>query len=348
MKISIKKPATRLAAKPGYSYSVDRDGISQGSLATYLECRERARLSQLLGWTSGNVGLPLVLGSIGHEYLDWWHKNLGLDHAKQEAAINHGYDVVVGEIPEKQKTTQFKDDLLEDFAIIKPLLHAYSHQYRKIDTAVEWVGSEDEFRFMVDGTPVRGKIDGAFRPGKGKSVRLLESKFKARWSEDAMTDWLPLDLQTGMYITATKHDPALRDRLKLRKGEAVKMFRYDVIRKPQLRRKKEERITDFADRVKEDLRLRPEHYFHRWDVELTEKDLSRHEERIFKLVREYRLWALWHTEAGRNEKEPVWTSAACEGRFSVCPYLAVCARDDYGSLRKRDRPFPELSAPKPA
>jgi hypothetical protein len=330
-------------ARP-YEYEVDVDGVTQGNLTTYLECRERARLAIIEGWTSGGVSMPLVLGSIGHEFLDWWH------HSKtdkgMEEAIQSGYQKVVGEIPVKQLTTAVKDMLEEDFAILKRLLMAYAKNYQKIDRKVEWVGSEDEFMFRVDGTPVRGKIDGAFRSGTSNPVRLLESKFKARWSEEAMTDWLPLDLQTGMYITAMKYDEKLRDKLKLRKGEFPKSFRYDVIRKPQLRKRKDESIKDFASRVEEDLRVRPEHYFNRWDVELTKQDLERQEAKIFKLVREFRTWAYTHQEARRQKRakpETIWTSAACEGKYSICPFLPVCAREDYNSLRMRERPHAELA-----
>ena len=345
MKIPAKKKFG-LPRRAGYEYHVDRDGVSQGALATYLECRERARLSQILGWTSAAPSMPLILGSIGHEFLDWWHKEGTLERDEQECAVTRAVQTVLKELSPKQMTTGFKDELDEDLAIIRELLFAYARRHAKVDRAVDWICSEDEFLFRVDGTPVRGKIDGGFRSGKGKTARMLESKFKARWSEEAMTDWLPLDIQTGMYITAMKHDHELRDRLKLRKGEVVRSFRYDVTRKPQLRRRKEERTVEFTQRVAEDLRVRPEHYFHRWDVELTDADLQRHEERVFKLVREYRAWAYNHQAAlaaGTARPDPVWTSAACEGRFSTCPYLPACARMDFNGLRQRERPYPELS-----
>lgn len=348
MKIPPKKKVVLPKSAPTYTYHVDRDGVTQGVLATYLECRERARLSVLEGLSSAAPSMPLVLGSIGHEFLDWWHQpgKKHLDRYAQEGAINAAYDKIVGTIPPKSLTTGFKDELTEDFVVIKQLLYAYAVKYKVIDRAVDWCGAEDEFCFHVDGTPVRGKIDGAFRSGKSKSVRLLESKFKARWSEDAMTDWLPLDLQTGMYITAIAYDEKLRDRLKLKKGEVVRSFRYDVSRKPQLRRRKDERLPDFVQRVEEDLRVRPDHYFHRWDVELTDADLKRHEQRILRLVREFRVWAYHHHEAKRNNldgPEVIWTSAACEGRFSTCPYLGICARGDKGAMKVRDRPFMELT-----
>src|SRR5262245_7596432 len=72
LRLVAKKTLARVTSALGIDpkfYDPERDGVTQGLLATFKNCREAARLS-LLGWTSSRVGPSLIFGTIVHAALE--------------------------------------------------------------------------------------------------------------------------------------------------------------------------------------------------------------------------------------------------------------------------------------
>ena len=129
------------------------------------------------------------------------------------------------------------------------------------------IASEERFEFthaLPDGRSIKlyGYCDGVL--SLGKEVALLENKTKSR-IDDKLANYIPYDLQTGIYQLAIRQQYGV---------EANKIL-YNVIRKPELRQKPGESNESFIERYEKDLAERPEHYFKRLNILLRPKDLDK-------------------------------------------------------------------------
>jgi hypothetical protein len=326
------------AKKPGYSYDPRKDGVSQSMLQTYIDCRQKAYLNIIKGWSPKGASYPLIYGDISHGALERALRMVMVGKFKKVNQILQSVDQFVTEAhaawleANPNAETAAKDMAEESKAILRQLLPVYWMKWGKKDLETEWTKVETVFKVplkMADGTevPLVGKYDGVYTRN-GKSC-LFETKNKSRWS-DQLIDLLPLDLQLGTYLTA----------LSLIEKKEPSLVTYNILRRPSERRKKDETLLGFASRIAENARKDDEHFFVRFPIELTTDEKTVHKKRIQLLVQEFYTWWL---EACEFEKGDVrWNSNHCENKYGTCQNLRICSRNDFTGHEVKSAAHPEL------
>jgi len=328
---------------PSSFYDPERDGITYSLLSTFKTCREKARLV-LNGWTSTGNSLGLTFGSLAHGILQHIYNDVRAGRLTEMPSAKY----VTKKCREveaiwKQENPLADADSLVNLEFSMILLEAsmpYYFKYWIKDFKLDWERVEQEFKIPIElehpipGRPsmktfLRGKIDGSFAAKESRRPVLLETKTRSRLGEHGesnLADILPHELQVNLYLLylwwADKVLP-----------EGVM---YNIIRRPNFQRKRNESILKFARRVAADIQLRPEYYFIRLHMYVEKKDLERQELEIRDLAADFIMW--WHGYAGHYKN-----SNACEDKYGTCGFLPVCSRGDYTGLFKRDRVFRELA-----
>ncbi len=331
MKLKLK------SKKPAYFYDPTVHGISQSMIGQWQECREKSRLNLVLGLTPVGVSVPFTYGSLSHGVIERCYVDTQVgkikkldDKYKNLAKWMQGSETEW--LEEHPKLTTADSDMKEEcIAILLEVLPRYFKRWHEEDMAVKWTHVEDKFEVpivMPDGKTVNlvGRFDGVFM--KRKKQWLLETKNKQRWNE-RMMDYLPLDLQLGVYLTAlaatTQEDPH---------GVC-----YNLVRRPAERRGKKESLVQFAKRIAENIVKDPNHYFQRLEIELTRAEKDEARIRTKMLVVSFYNW--WKS-CKLDQRDLMWNSGACDGKYGVCSNLQICAHGDRTSHYVRAHASPEL------
>lgn len=322
-------------------YVMEEDGVTFSLLATFSECREKAKL-YLDGWSSKRSGLAIVFGSIMHWLLQHIYDDIRIGKLRHVPAPKSKYlTALLDEVEALWKVEHpIPDaDSLEHFELTMLLVEAviplYCHHWHGDDfSKIQWQGTETVFGIPITvkdkagrshATVLRGKRDADFKYAGKKSIRLFETKTKSRISEDVLSDVLHYERQTAIYLSA------LRRETKTDPGGVL----LNIIRRPALRQKVKETLPAFAARIVEDIQARAEWYFLRLEMRVDRTDLDRNDDEIEQLIADFILWHIG--EAGHYKN-----SGACENKYGTCQYLGACARNDFGGLFKRDVVFREL------
>jgi hypothetical protein len=171
--------------------------------------------------------------------------------------------------------------------------------------------------------------DGRFRD-KNNGRWHIEHKNYSIVNEEVLSQHLAFDFQNLFY--------ALADIIEF--GKPLKGVLYNIIRKPQIRKKDD--LQSLAIDLRNKLTKEPDHYFVRyeipypiWEIEEFKKDLMyqlgelEYQLKICKKIPELTLRRFYKNES------------ACEGRFT-CDYLGACSSCHLNGYRIRKNLFPEL------
>jgi hypothetical protein len=291
---------------------LSRVGLSQSLILAFDECR-RKFLFKANGYRPLDKKDKYLFGSVFHEALDKTYNGKFKTWVKFEEFFREKKMHEFATVNEQQVEL--------DFALCEIMLEAYIEYYPEDFTDKKFDGVEEEFEIMFEGAKLRGKKDGRFYIDKKRWM--MEHKTKSRYNEDALMLVLSFDFQNLMYILADETEYQ----------EPIAGTLYNVIRKPQLRKGKTETLVEFCERVREDVKKRPEWYFTRWEVPYTRKDKER-----FKHELKQKLSAIELAVAqGSFYKCP----KACTGMYT-CEYLPSCAANAFINLEKKTDIFPEL------
>lgn len=156
-------------------------------------------------------------------------------------------------------------------AIVTGLLNGYRWYWR--DDKIDYLTREQEFTFPVRWqddlrasrvTTAAGKIDAIIKLPDGR-LAVMEYKTCSARLDPESDYWLRLriDQQISHYMLGAR---AL--------GYDVETVLYDVIRRPTIRVKKTESPAQFADRLYQDIKQRPEYYFCRREIPRLTADLD--------------------------------------------------------------------------
>lgn len=320
-------------------YDPERDGVTYSVLESFRACRERARLG-LRGLTSSKISTGMVFGTVAHSTLQTVYDDLR-HHRLPPGIPAPPYVKKVLKATEtawKLENPRASADTIQSLEFSMTLADAVMPRYFQYwaddFSKVKWLEIEKEFRIPVVvkapwhpkkkiSTFVRGKMDGNFL--QAKDLWLLETKTKAHITEEIIADLLPHELQVGIYTWAMGH----------LHGRLPKGVRYNIIRRPGLRQKQSESVGQFALRCAEDVRVRPDWYFVRLDMEITQQDQNKFLGEFRDLLQDFLGW--WYGAYGHYKN-----SGQCENKYGTCHFLAVCGRKDYIGLYKRDTVFREL------
>jgi hypothetical protein len=271
----VKKPKTPLWKGP------EEDGLTQSLFGAFLVCRERFRLKVVEGLTTASeFNHALEFGQMWHtceeavaseevwlEPLLNYSKTLLKKYPLQREQIGHWYNVC---------KLQFQ-----------LYLEHYSKQKerRKIQPLLQEESFEVPYLLPSGRTVLmRGKWDRVDIVGSGakKFIRLGEHKTKGQINDQQIERQLSFDLQTMYYLTA------LDTYTTTKKLPKVRGILYNVVRRPlsggkgSIRRHKGtkknpqgESLEAFYGRLGAIIGEAPEEFFYRWDVEISEADITK-------------------------------------------------------------------------
>lgn len=315
-----------------FRYSLQKDGITQGLLSTWLQCRQKAKYS-IEGWSSRYASMGLTYGTIGHAVLEKAYTDIQskkITSIPSEEKIRYYISGIEKQWhAENPRADKKALEYLELSCLIaEATLPLYFEYWVKDLKEIKWISLEHEFKIPYitsrgDETILRGKMDGVFT--NPKKIWLFESKFKSHLDEGDLMDTLPFDFQVLFYLNA----------LILLKKIQPSGFLYNVVRRIGLRQGVKESITKFAKRCVEDIRKRPEFYFIRREVSVSSEEMNAFKVELDGLICDFIDWMKGKIPHYKN-------TGSCLDKYGRCTYLNICAGIGYGAYVKREKMYREL------
>jgi len=329
-------------------YSPYVDGVTQSLLGSWMNCRMHSR-NTLKGYRLKRPNDAFLYGSCTHYLhemlIDKIIYNIKKNESNSEIYFRNLTNIklwVAEHLRNFAKTypdyrlfePQKAEDLCSDAAVI---FCYYIKSQIKILEKLKWIKAEHKFNvpFNANGPgnyptekPIilRGMIDGVFRNPKTNKLWLLETKTKSRMNEDTLMDTLMADFQSFVYMIAI-HELY---------GEYPAGVLYNVLRKPCLRRKKDESIDSFGKRIEEDVNVRTGFYFVQFNISVNSTDIQNFEIEFRRILSEFVRW--WE-----NGDQFEWKNREyCENKYGCCPFLSLCTHGDTSGYRISEL-FPELA-----
>jgi len=284
------------------AYNLDydkREPLTYSLMSLLLNCPRAYYYRTVLGYERRKTE-TLELGTAFHKGIEEGSPSAAVDYLEEEAniydqyqqnelivlkAIAHG--MVAGAL--KYWDHESEESIPEgEFAI--PIINpASGHPSRKYYLTGKW----DEVK----------KVDGRWR--------LTEYKTMGQTPNEAFADKLLLDTQITLYWYAAQRYNDID----------IEEIQYRVARKPSIRQRKDETIRDYASRIIEDYRLRPEFYFYEETIYRTSEDLEEFERHLWSTVQ------LLNT-LERGEFWPQNTSRCHLWYGKACDYMPLCLQEE--------------------
>lgn len=332
---------------------IEVDGITQGALATWLTCPMKATLSLKHGLSGPKYQDALDFGTIVHGNLEllygWYWEQI------QTGSLPNSKDILSTalyfldtqelawhkDIAESGGSAVYAESSELNFKIAAATLEHYYRQWDADFNSVEWVSLEKQFRVPYSSEriigylgrnelPVRGKIDGIFKSKKGsRGIWLFETKTKGSIEDPSLISRIIFDLQTGLYSWAVRQ----------LYGEHPVGLVYNLIRRPQLRRKSNESINDFVKRTYDDIGDRIDEYFRRLEVTFTINDVVKFEHDLDQIICGF---VQWYFGDGPNYRNATQCGITVGNFTRTCEFLNGCANDHWDRFRTKERIYPEL------
>lgn len=319
-------------------WDLDRDGLTYSLLSKFVVCPERFRLAAVEGYSESGLRKALEFGNAFHHALEKSPQPYAKSVMDYQRKLLEGTSI---------HPTQ-REELEILMAQVEGVLHGYERIWATDHASMQFIHREQVFDvpYQLDMQPgvrtirLRGKWDGVYREAKDfNRPWLFETKTKSDIDSDGLQRTLPQDLQTMLYVTTL--ETVLR--------EPIAGVLYNVIRRPSIYVRKGESIQQYANRLKEDVILRPNFYYHRFVVTLEQGDVVDWRKRCFDPL--LRHVVRWWDSVKKNPFDP-WASPYHYRRpFGIYDGLADGRRGDYfdyfttgsmSGLRRTHTVFPEL------
>jgi RecB family exonuclease len=295
-------------------FNLAKQGISYTLLSTWLECRQKA-LYYMQGIKPVRLQMPLVFGSLFHSLLELVYKDgeftlLSQEDARGAALIEvRKYAKKYGDAWSEKELTNW-EILVAQIIVLFP---AYISFYADEDDCV-WEEVESKFSIPFKGFLLTGRLDGVYQLADD-SYWVMDTKVKGRIDGVAIDSTLSRDMQMHFYMLAAKQIF----------GVTPGGICQNVVRRPQLRRKKTETLGTYSGRIAEHIEEDPAHYFKRFEYATTEQDLLAFEKELIEMLCDFKSWV-------RKQKVRLF-GQPCHSRYGLCPFVPLCydGRDDlYG------------------
>jgi len=302
-------------------YNAEQDGVTQGLLACWMTCRQKARYV-CEHWSRKRSALDnTTFGSLTHEALSRMYR---VEDVPSEDVVTDIVNKVIREF-EAEYMHRAKASEVEELEILginmEQVLLAYVRRWASDWEGDQWVDTELSFRVKVVGIPVQGKIDGVVR--RGTKWWVFETKTRSQIADNIVRQ-LAVDFQSQVYGYA----------LEGIRGKRPAGVLYNVVRNPGLKAGKGN-LGGFAERLRADIDSRPDWYFRRFEVVGDKADQAAFAENLKVVLGEFSLWA-----AGQS---PCWRNyAACFSSWFPCDYLDLCSTGNTAGYVQREHLFPEL------
>lgn len=319
-------------------YSYASHGITQSVLKTWLSCRRKSELS-LEGWSSSKQSYALIYGTIVHGVLERIYRLIqkeGITKIPSDDLIKRTVKRVEKEWLKENPTKDYMTlEVLDECCLMAEVIlpEYFKFWWKKEYKKIEWKNLEQEFKIPYitkkgDKTFIRGKKDGVYALAKSaikKAVKLFETKTKSQVNVAKLIEILWFEFQVNLYFWAIKKTY----------GVHPAGVTYNIIRKTSLKRKANESKLDYGKRLRKDVASRPEFYFIRLEISVSEKDMKIFENELEGMVQEFIDWRKGKLVTYKN-------TSSCEDKYGMCPYVEVCSKKDYSNLVKRKVVFKEL------
>lgn len=343
------------------------DGVTQGLLARFLQCRERFRIYVIDGLRQRDTFNPrLEFGNMWHvmeeDYsrepsvegfekalLDYCRK-LSNRYPSQQDQIEHWYGMAKAMFPEY--VCHYADN--PDVKSKVPLMQEQSFDVKYKLTSgrvVRLRGKWDAVDLIKDW----GDLDNAPKPG----IYIQENKTKSTIDQAKVERQLRFDLQTMFYLVALKtqyytNEPSARNNWSMKNGvclldHPICGVRYNVIRRPA-----HKTVSSAMTKLRSDmLACRADEWFARWPVEVSAEDIERFKQQTLNPVLEQlcQWWDVvkhgneaWHFRSGIHFRTPyMGYNPLGEGGFGeVDDYMET---GNSVGLEHVKTVFPELEEP---
>ena len=305
-------------------FDIVNQGISQGDLAMFMECREKMRW-KLLGFMPKEPSFPLTFGTVVHDVIELVSEDVRTKKIRgipKESYVK-SHTVAVERRWKKEyprASAKALQDLELSLLFAEAVMPTYFQYWHEDLAQMNWLSLESFFDMpyvLPDGrkTRLKGRFDGFFE--KKGMLWLSEHKTKSRIEEGNLIDILPFDLQTNLYIHVLR-----RTVKRLPHGTL-----YDIIRRPGLKQGKGEPMAKFAKRCADDVKERPDWYFIQFEIRITSREMDKWDLELQDLIKDFYDW--WEGKAG-HYRNP----GACETKYGRCPMLDACAGRTERYIRK--------------
>ena len=323
--ISKKKAETPLSMIIPESYSLRVQGITQSLISSFLQCRQKF-VYAINRMSSPKKAERTLFGNIVHFALSILYKQKNFSIAMLSQAITD-----YRALNQIELSALDKKKVERDFAVAEVVMTAYLSFYCKDWTEMKDREPEKEVEVTLhneDGSghaicKCRCKIDGRYRD-KSKAKWLLETKTKGRISEESLVKRLAFDPQNLFYLMCDRLDT----------GEEAAGVLYNIIRNPQIKQKQDETMQQFCERLRADIKLRPEFYFIRFEIPYTSTDKKRFEKHVYEIILDIDRLVKGENKVYRN-------CYSCDSPYE-CEFLDACASNSFAGYQQKEKIFSEL------
>jgi hypothetical protein len=279
----------RAISKPTEALWKLEDGITYSALSKWIDCREQFALQWIDGLTPKKISVPLEFGSVMH---------YGLEHQFCGQAPQQVINTITSQYRSHRSKTITgsgeRDTLDYILGLAEIVYPQYCDFWHYDDHNINWIEREAKFKLNYEfpthegqrQVTLRGMRDGIYSYGTVYGV--FETKTKSKIIEKDIIANLHADMQTMMYCFCTY----------LSTGRYPNEVKYNVIRRPDVYRRKNEPLHPYLQRVKEDIKSRPEFYFMRYTAAITSSDIQHFVAKTLNPV--LALFVQWYDSVKKN------------------------------------------------
>jgi len=321
----IKKITTDKIIYP-VEYSLEKTGITQSLISTWLSCRRKFLLA-INQYEPESFINTTGLGSMGHGILEYIY-NYG--KVPSDKRINKWIDKWIKK-NKKDLRNKTHDEIEFDATKILILMSEYVQHYKKDFKEIKVTKVEGEFAVSIKVNNrkvlLRGKRDMVFK-NKFKKNAIMEHKFKGRISEDPIELKLSFDFQNLFYIITSE----------LEYKKKFNDVLYNIIRNPGSKLKKNETLKQYGKRLRKEIQKNPGYYFIRYRIPYSDKEKKKFLEELFLKLKEIQDCISGKLPTYKNE-------SSCVTGWE-CKYLRACSSNCMNGFKKKDKLFSELDVKK--
>jgi len=279
----------RLVEQQDVTHDLPAD-ITYSLMAVAKDCPRKLYLRYVRCLDLKNKKPSLTLGSAVHKFVE-------TGDIDQALAL---YDDVLPQTPEQA------DRMAIDMATVQAIAEQYPRFYRPLD-----IRPEVKFRVPILNPDTGAKSRRFHLSGKADGIVLDDGKWwlfelkTASQITETYIERLRLNLQITTYIYA----------LQRQFGIHFEGVIYRIIRKPQIKQRRDESLQQFCERIKEDYRQRPEWYFVEQTVTRTQDDLDQFERE---------LWHFTQVLLFRRRNDFWERNTSKCGEWGGCAFIPIC------------------------
>lgn len=253
--------------------------VSYSMLCKWISCRHRCHLSYIQGWEEDQFRMPMHFGEL-------WHAG------EEDEGAGSGWKA--GLLRYSKELHRRYPGASREIATANAMARALFPHYLQHFVSGQSILQEAKFKaplVLPSGRVVNltGIVDEVLKIKcgtiKGNRIFVKDNKTKERIDERGIQATLDQDLQLMLYMVGYNLSGI---------GPESYNCMYNIIRRPGSKPHKGESYRAYEKRLSADIKKRPNHYFHRWEVFLSEKKVQRFKERyLIPLLEQFWDWWEW-------------------------------------------------------